>query len=78
MLILQGVVAFAQDKLGRDVALKFTKIDSDHYRILNLLLKKSTDYQCHPIPGNLPLLDLIRIGDYCLIVMPRSDSLLLF
>ncbi|KAF8481432.1 kinase-like domain-containing protein [Gautieria morchelliformis] len=64
-------IAFAQDSLQRHTALRLTKKSSDEYKILQLLIKESSLQSLERFDGVLPPLDLVDLGDHCIVVMPR-------
>ncbi|KAF8503080.1 kinase-like domain-containing protein [Gautieria morchelliformis] len=55
-------IAFAQDSLQQT---------SDEYKILQLLIKESSLQSLEGFNGVLPPLDLVDLGDHCIVVMPR-------
>ena len=68
-------IAFAQDSLRRHVALRLTKKNSHEYKIAQLLSKESSLLSIEGFDGVLPPLDLLDIGDHCVLVMPRYSIL---
>jgi hypothetical protein len=69
-------IGFAQDSLQRHVALRLTKKSSDEYKILQFLIKESIGMSLERFEGVLPHLDLLDIGDHCIVIMPRCSILL--
>ncbi|KAF8481430.1 kinase-like domain-containing protein [Gautieria morchelliformis] len=64
-------IAFAQDSLQRHTASRLTKKSSEEYKILQLLIKESSLQSLERFAGVLPPLDLVDLGDHCIVVMPR-------
>ncbi|KAH9477456.1 hypothetical protein JR316_0009669 [Psilocybe cubensis] len=66
---MTGKVGFAQDVLGRHVAVKIVHADTDEYRILRFLHEQSLD----TLRENsiIPVLELIPNGAFWFAVMPR-------
>uniref|UniRef100_A0A8H7XQI3 Protein kinase domain-containing protein n=1 Tax=Psilocybe cubensis TaxID=181762 RepID=A0A8H7XQI3_PSICU len=66
---MTGKAGFAQDALGRHVAIKIVRADTDEYRILRFLHEQSLD----TLKENsiIPVLELIPNGAFWFAVMPR-------
>ncbi|KDR82383.1 hypothetical protein GALMADRAFT_237664 [Galerina marginata CBS 339.88] len=71
-----GNVAFAQDSLGRHVAIKIVENNSDEYRILGFLSQQSLE----ELKENciIPVLELLSIDGFCFAVMPRWGTFVAF
>ncbi|KAF8909771.1 kinase-like domain-containing protein [Gymnopilus junonius] len=71
-LNISGKVLFAQDSLGRHVAIKIVRTDSDEHRVLRFLNEHSLD----TLKANclIPVLDFLPNGNYVFVVMPRWGS----
>ena len=75
LIFVKRRVAFAQDSLQHHVALKLTKKSSHEYKIAQLLSKESSLRSLEGFAGVLPPLDLLDVGDHCIVVMPRFSIL---
>ena len=73
LICFKGRVGFAQDSLQRHVALKLTKKSSHEYKIAQFLRNESSLRFLEGFDGVLPLLDLLDVGDHCIVVMPRCS-----
>ena len=67
-------ITFAQDSLQRHVALRLAKKSSHEYKIQQFLRKESRLFSLEEFDGVLPPLDLLDIGDHCIVVMPRYST----
>ncbi|KAF8905818.1 kinase-like domain-containing protein [Gymnopilus junonius] len=65
----RGKVAFAQDSVGRHVAIKLVRDDSDEYRILRFLNQQSLEILRENCV--IPVLELLPIEGFWFAVMPR-------
>ena len=73
LICFKGRVTFAQDSLQRHVTLKLTKKSSPEYKIAQILSKETSLRSLEGFDGVLPPLDLLDVGDHCIVVMPRCS-----